>query len=272
VFDNDFAVRVVREYGWAHSLSMDSEAAQKKKQSPVGLPFVIHLGEGIDKRSEDEVTELHRLGALDEDTVLVHGLALDSKGRALVRESGAGLIWCPSSNMFLFGRTLSARVIESLPRLALGSDSPLTAVGDLLDEVQFACDLTQLHPDALYRLVTSQSAQLLRLREGQGSLRPGGVADIVAVRDRGLSPGETLRSLSYREVELVLIGGRVHAASDELWQRLPEVARARLQPITVEGTLRWIRAPLERLFRETEPHLPDGIFLGGKRVSFAAGH
>src|SRR5580704_1147043 len=76
VFDNDFAVRVLREYTWAHSLSMDSEAALKKKQSPRGLPFLIHLGEGIDKWSKGELDELHRAGALNEDTILVHGLAL----------------------------------------------------------------------------------------------------------------------------------------------------------------------------------------------------
>ena len=272
IFDQDFAVRVLREYGWAHSMTMDSGVAQKKRQTQPGLPFVIHLGEGIDTRSEDEIIELHRLGALDEDTVLVHGLALDKKGRALLRESGAGLIWCPSSNVFLFGRTVSARVIESMSRLALGSDSPLTAIGDLLDEVRFACGLTQLRPDTMYHLATRRAAQLLRLREGQGSLRPGGIADIVAVRDCGHSPAETLTALSYRDVELVLIAGCVHLASDEIWESLPQGARIGLQPIVVEDTLRWVRAPVERLFRETEPHLPDGIFLGGKRVSFAARH
>jgi hypothetical protein len=45
-----------------------------------------------------------------------------------------------------------------------------------------------------------------------------------------------------------------------------------LQPIIVEDTLRWVRAPLERLFRETEPHLPGGVFLGGKRVSRGTRH
>jgi cytosine/adenosine deaminase-related metal-dependent hydrolase/ubiquinone/menaquinone biosynthesis C-methylase UbiE len=272
VFGDDFAVRVLREYGWAHSLSMDSDAAQKKRQTPAGLPFVIHLGEGVDKRSEDEIAELHRLGALDRDTLLVHGLALDKKGRVLLRESGAGLIWCPSSNAFLFGRTLSARVIKSLPRVALGSDSPLTAAGDLLDEVRFARGVTSLPPEVVYHLVTSQAAELLRLREGQGTLRPGGVADIVAVRDTGRLPAETLTNLSYRDVELVLIGGLVHLASNEIFQRLSEGARVGLQQIVVEDTLRWVRAPLERLFRETEPHLPEGIFLGGKRVSFGARH
>lgn len=272
VFNDNFAVRVVQEYAWAHSLSMDSEAAQKKRQAPAGLPFLIHLGEGIDKQSADEIIELHRCGALDEDTVLVHGLALEKKGRALLRESGAGLIWCPSSNVFLFGRTLPARVIESIPRVALGSDSPLTAIGDLLDEVRFARDISQLHPDLLYHLVTCQAAQLVRLREGQGSLRPGGVADIVAVRDHGRSPAETLTALSYRDVELVLIGGRVHLASDEILQRLPKNTRAGLRPLVVEDTLRWVRAPLERLFRETESHLPGGILLGGKRVSLGTRH
>jgi cytosine/adenosine deaminase-related metal-dependent hydrolase/ubiquinone/menaquinone biosynthesis C-methylase UbiE len=272
VFDSDFAVRVLREYGWAHSMTMDSGVAQKKSQTQAGLPFVIHLGEGIDKRSEDEIKELHRLGALDEDTVLVHGLALDKSGRALLRKSWAGLIWCPSSNVFLFGRTLSPWVIESLPRLALGSDSPLTAIGDLLDEVRFACSFTQLHPDTMYHLVTHRAAQLLRLREGQGRLCSGAIADIIAVRDRGRSPAETLTALTYRDVELVLIGGRVHLASDEIWQRLPHGARIGLQPIVVEDTPRWIRAPLERLFRETEPHLTEGIFLGGKRVNFGTCH
>jgi cytosine/adenosine deaminase-related metal-dependent hydrolase/SAM-dependent methyltransferase len=272
VFDNDFAVRVVREYTWAHSLSMDSDAAQKKKQAPAGLPFVMHLGEGIDKRSEDEIHELHRWGALNEDTVLVHGLALDKKGRALLCESGAGLIWCPSSNVFLFGRTLPARVIESMPRVALGSDSPLTAIGDLLDEVRFAGEVTQLHPDSLYRLVTRQAAKLLRLREGQGSLRPGSVADIVAVRDHGQSPADALVELSYRDVELVLIAGCVHLASAEMLQRLPKDTHAGLQLLVVEDTQRWVRAPLERLFRETESHLPGGVFLGGKRVSLGTRH
>ena len=272
VFENDFAVRVLREYGWAHSLSMDSGAAKKKRQTQAGLPFVIHLGEGTDKRSEGEITELQCLGALDEDTVIVHGLALDKRGRALLRESGAGLIWCASSNVFLFGRTLQGPVIESMPRLALGSDSPLTAVGDLLDEVRFAHDISQLHSDVLYRLVTNQAAQLLRLREGQGRLRPGGVADIVAVRDLGRSPAETLAALSYRDIELVLVGGCVHLASDEMWQRLPPKCRIGLQPIVVEDTMRWVRAPLDRLFRETEPHLPGEVFLGGKRVSFGTRH
>jgi cytosine/adenosine deaminase-related metal-dependent hydrolase/SAM-dependent methyltransferase len=267
VFDEEFAVRVVRHYGWAHSIVMDAEAAAKKGQTPPGHPFLIHLAEGIDPQSEQEIFELHRAGALDENTVVIHGLALNKKGRELLRLSGAGLIWCPSSNIFLFGRTLSARDIQSLPNVALGSDSPLTADGDLLDELRFALGVTQLPVEKLYGFVTRQAAKMLKLLEGQGVIRAGGVADIVAVRDRGQSPAQTLASLSYRDIELVMIGGRVHLASDEMLRRLPDTMQKELQPLAVENAVRWIRAPLDRLFRETAVHLPGGIFLGGKRVS-----
>jgi cytosine/adenosine deaminase-related metal-dependent hydrolase/SAM-dependent methyltransferase len=267
VFDGEFAVRVVRDYGWAHSMTMDAEVAAKKGQTPAGQPFLIHLAEGIDSQSEQEIFELHRAGALNENTVVIHGLALKGRGRELLRVSGAGLIWCPSSNIFLFGRTLSARDIESLPNVALGSDSPLTAEGDLLDELRFALGLAQLPIETLYSFVTRQAAQMLRLQEGQGVIRVGGVADIVAVRDTGQSPAQTLASLSYRDIEFVMIGGRVHLASDEVLRRLPDNMQKELQPLALEGSVRWVRAPLARLFRETAVHLPGGILLGGKRVS-----
>jgi cytosine/adenosine deaminase-related metal-dependent hydrolase/ubiquinone/menaquinone biosynthesis C-methylase UbiE len=266
VFDNNFVVRVVREYGWAHSLALDADAVAKKRATPTGRPFLIHLAEGIDADSGQELGALHRAGALNKDTVIIHGLGLTEEDRELLRDSGAGLIWCPSSNLFLFGRTLSANSIESLPHVALGSDSPLTAEGDLLDEVRLAIRSTQLVPETVYKLVTHQAARILRLDQGQGSIRAGGVADLFAVRDMGQLPAQALMELSYQHVELVLIGGQVHLASDEIAQRLSDQAKLGLQPLLIDETLRWVRAPLDWLFRETESHLPEGIFLCGKQV------
>jgi cytosine/adenosine deaminase-related metal-dependent hydrolase/SAM-dependent methyltransferase len=271
VFKNKFVVRVVREYGWAHSLSLDSEVAAKKRATPVDQPFLLHLAEGIDEDSQLELRALHRAGALDKNTIIIHGLALSEKDHELLRTSGGGLIWCPSSNVFLFGSTLPSGGLQSLSELALGSDSPLTAEGDLLDEVRFAYRATNLPPTKLFRCITRDAARILRLQQGQGSFQVDGVADLFAVRDRGQSPAETLAELSYRDVELVLVGGRVHLASDQIVRRLPHHARKGLQPLLIEETLRWIRVPLDWLFRETEPYLPEGIFLSGKRVRLGVG-
>ncbi|MGB7726876.1 MAG: amidohydrolase family protein, partial [Candidatus Acidiferrum sp.] len=241
-------------------------AALKKKTTPKGQPFLIHLAEGIDEKSSEEIFDLHRAGALDKNTVIIHGLGLGEVGSAAIRAADAGLIWCPSSNLFLFGRSMPGSDIAKLPKVSLGSDSPLTAQGDLLDEVRCAREaLHTLAPD-LYRYVTSQPAQLLGLKDGEGTFRVGGIADLIAVRDTGSSPAQTLCKLSYRDVELVLLGGRVQLASAELRKRLPDSACAGLQPLSVEGILRWVRAPLERLFSETEAHLDGPIYLGGKQV------
>jgi cytosine/adenosine deaminase-related metal-dependent hydrolase/ubiquinone/menaquinone biosynthesis C-methylase UbiE len=266
VFSDGFVIRVLRDYTWAHSLSLEPAAALKKRKSPKDRPFFIHLAEGIDERSGEEIFDLERAGALDSDTVVIHGLGIGATGRLLMRSAGAGLIWCPSSNLFLFGEALTRDEIQQFGRVALGSDSPLTAQGDLLDEVRCAHQLLQTPPAALYSYVTGQPARLLGLKNGEGTLRVGSFADLVAVRDLGLPPAETLTALSYREIELVLLAGRVQLASPEIKQRLPQSACEGLQPLSIEGTIRWIRAPLDQLFEETVAHLQGEIYLGGKQV------
>jgi cytosine/adenosine deaminase-related metal-dependent hydrolase len=199
--------------------------------------------------------------------VIIHGLGLGAEGSALLRSAHAGLIWCPSSNLFLFGRTLSSEEIRAFHKVALGSDSPLTAQGDFLDEVRCASQVLHTPSVDLYDYVTRKAAQLLQLRNGEGKIRVGGVADLVAVRESGLTPAETLARLSYREVELVVLRGRVQLSSATVRQRLPRTLCEGLQPLSIDGVVRWIRAPLGRLFEQTVRHLHGDIYLGGKRVS-----
>jgi len=266
LFSGDFIVRVLKDYGWAHSLALDPGAAQKKKDTPPGQRFFMHLAEGIDEQSSQEIFKLSQDGGLDGDTVIIHGLGMDATGGALLRSVGAGLIWCPSSNLFLFGTSMSPGKIRRFPKVALGSDSPLSADGDLLDEVRCAHTLLQTPAAETYEYVTRRSAELVGLKNGEGAFRVGGVADLVAVHDTGLTAAETLATLSYREIGLVLLAGRVQLVSPQLKDRLPARTCEGLQPLEIGNTARWIRAPLERLFEETTPHLGGDIYLGGKRV------
>lgn len=269
VFNEQFPVRVLKDFAWAHSLQLDPEAAKKKRATPAGQRFFLHLAEGIDQQSRNEIRELHRQGALDDDTVIIHGLALDAENQALLRQSGASLVWCPSSNLFLFGQSLSSEQLDSLPNVALGSDSPLTADGDLLDEIRCAHQVLGMQPTAIYDYVTKQAAHVAGVKDGEGTLRAGATADFIAVRDTGRIPADALAEASYRDVELVVLAGRVQMASPEIKQRLPEHCAEGLQALSVEGTIRWIHAPLDRLFAQTLEHLHGPIYLGGKQVSRA---
>jgi cytosine/adenosine deaminase-related metal-dependent hydrolase len=204
---------------------------------------------------------------LNERTVLVHGLAITPEAVSLLNQCHAAVIICPTSNQFLFHVSPSSAFVNSLNNVILGSDSPLTAAGDLLDEIRFAHAKIGLEASFLYDMVTTRSAEVLRLANGEGRLRPGSIADIVAVPDRGSSPAETIANLTLAQVELVILSGRIQLASPKLFQRFPVKLREGLQLLNIGGVQRWVRAPIGTLLAEARRVLGNNIQLGGKRIS-----
>jgi len=264
---SDFPVRVVSEYGWAHSLSTGGDLRRARAATPPARAFIVHACEGVDERSRGEVWELDRLGVLDPATVLVHGLALEPEGVELVKQRRASLIVCPSSNQFLFLKLPDIPLLREIRLLALGSDSPLTAAGDLLDEIRFCISSCGIMPRDVYRMVTTDAARVLKLDHVEGSIDQSGVGDVIAVRDTGLEAAEILPSLAISDVELVMIGGRVQLISDGLRDRLPASMLHGLEPMAVGGMLRWLRAPVEEMVRRTKAALDgDQVRLGGRAI------
>jgi hypothetical protein len=185
-----------------------------------------------------------------------------------MRERRASLIVCPSSNHFLFGKLPDLALLGTVEMVALGSDSPLTATGDLLDELRFAISPCKLAAETAYRMVTTAPAAQLRLDETDGTIRLSGAADLIAVRDTGLTPALRLAELSMKDIELVIVGGRLQLASDAIRRRLSPRLRKTLQPLHVDGTLRWLRAPVTQLLRQAEIILGSGqVRLGGRLLT-----
>ena len=264
----DFPVRVIQNYGWGHSLALGGDLCAARAVTPEEYPFIIHACEGTDKIARAELSGLDRLGLLNSYTVLVHGLAIDAAGVALIEQKRASLIVCPSSNSFLFEQVPDMSVLGNITNLALGNDSPLTAQGDLLDEVRFAIGACRISDHTAYRMVTEAPASILRLRDAQGSLSINGVADFFAVRDTGQEAVERLPSLSMHDVELVMIAGKVQLASEAIVDRISPSDRQGLEPLVIDGTVRWLRAPIEELLRKTECVLGKGeVRLGSRQIS-----
>jgi hypothetical protein len=263
----DFPIRVVQEYGWGHSLALGGDLLKARAATPDGKAFILHACEGLDEQAHAELAGLDRLGLLDAGVVLVHGLAIDEAGVVLARERRVSLIVCPSSNHFLFGKLPDMGLLGTIENVVLGNDSPLTAEGDLLDEIRFAIRHCGIQPDAVYRMVTEAPAAVLRLGGKEGSIEATGVGDVMAVRDTGQAPAGRLQALSMHEVEFVMIGGIVQLASETIMERLPNGAMQGLEPLWIDGTIRWLRAPVKELLRKAEEVLgKDEVRLGGKPV------
>jgi cytosine/adenosine deaminase-related metal-dependent hydrolase len=197
-----YPIRVMTHYGWAHSLYLDGESATREsfQRTPAEWPWIIHAAEGVDAEAREEFWRLDRLGCLQPNTLLVHGVALGAAERRRLAAASAGLIWCPSSNLHLFGATAAVASLAADGRVALGTDSRLTGSRDLLEELAIAAEQAPLTSAELQSMVTGDAARLLRLTD-YGLVR-GARADLLVI-PAGMKLERTRRA----EVRLVVVNG-----------------------------------------------------------------
>jgi cytosine/adenosine deaminase-related metal-dependent hydrolase len=138
VFENGFPVRVVKRFGWAHSLHFSSDLVGRYRAVSKRWPFLIHAAEGTDPSAAAEIQELERLGVLSSRTVLIHGVGIHCDSLEILLRRRASLVWCPSSNLFTLSQTLRPEVLRSALPICLGTDSALTCQGDLASELRVA--------------------------------------------------------------------------------------------------------------------------------------
>jgi cytosine/adenosine deaminase-related metal-dependent hydrolase len=154
LFRPGFPVRVVKGYGWAHSLhfSSDEEIVRSYRATPARTPWYIHLAEGTDAVAGAEYRRLKALGCVGKNTVIVHGVGLREDDLRDALAAIRGLVVCPTTNRYLLGADPPIYRWKHEGKfcrpLAVGSDSRLTADGDWLTEYH-AAGAAQIRPNVL---------------------------------------------------------------------------------------------------------------------------
>jgi cytosine/adenosine deaminase-related metal-dependent hydrolase len=224
-FADGFPIRVAA-LATAHSLGFAREVL------PIALtaPFAMHLAEGIDGGSADEIREVDRLGLLTAHLIAVHVVGADADGVERFRRSGAAVTWCPTSNAFLFARTAPMALLADGVDVLLGSDSLLTGQGSLLEEIRCAHALGMLSNERIEGAVGAVAARRLGLVAP--SLETGAPADLVVL----LRP---LLEATEADVALVVCDGTLRVLSPELIGALGARA-SHGRCIEHGGVMRWI--------------------------------
>jgi cytosine/adenosine deaminase-related metal-dependent hydrolase len=224
-FDAGFPIRVAPVES-AHSLGFGAELPH----ATGGRRFAIHLAEGVDAASAAEVVALAARGLVTRDLLAVHCVGVDDAGIALLRGAGAAIVWCPSSNRFLFGRTAPSELLAPGIDVLLGSDSLLTADGSLLDELRLARALGIVSEERLLDAIGVVAAR--RLGVAEPSLKVGARADVVVLR-------RPLFDATERDVLVVVAGGVLRVVDPALVGALgPAATLGRIE--TSGGVARWI--------------------------------
>jgi cytosine/adenosine deaminase-related metal-dependent hydrolase len=224
-FEDDFPIRVLRVRS-ADSLGMTAGEVEDLAREQ---PYCLHLAEGLDDGAADEVRTLDAKGLLTSDLIAVHGTGMDADGVARFRSSGAALVWCPSSNLFLFGRTTPQTLMAEGLDVLLGTDSRLTGEGDLLDELRCARRLDAISEDRLEESVGAVAAR--RFGFEPALLELGADADFVVL-------SRPLLDASADDVALVIVAGVPRVARPDLGVELSRLIGGG-EEMRVGQVIRW---------------------------------
>lgn len=257
-FGCQFPVRLVERFGWAHSLGMEHApvgahgepggvVAERAAATPAHQPFIVHAAEGVDTVAAQEIHELNAIDSLRPNTVIVHGVAVSIPKWQELFARGVSLVWCPRSNMFLFGQTVCMQRLVQVPgahgRIGLGTDSRVTGSRDLLSELRVAADLG-VSPDHLLAMVTSWAASVLRLDDA-GCTRIGAAADLTVVPANAKTAAEALLKCERGDLDLVVRRGTPIVGSPSL-QPAFATRGIHVRRIDVDGRERLIQAGFAR--------------------------
>jgi cytosine/adenosine deaminase-related metal-dependent hydrolase len=184
-----------------------------------GQPYIIHLAEGLDAETTQEMDTLLAAGALGRNTLIVHGVGLRPLDMQAMAAVGSSLCWCPGSNLYLYEQTADLPALTHAGiNITLGTDSSLSGELNLLEELRTAHRYLvnrggQLALGGrsieqwLVEAVTTRAAQALLRQERCGRIAPGYRADLLVLPDRGLDPYTTLIEAQVSDIALLCRAG-----------------------------------------------------------------
>ena len=208
LFRSDYPVRVLPDYGWTHSLhfSTPAEILMSYQRTSRNHPWCIHLAEGTDDTAAAEYQTLDALGCVQSNTVIIHGVGMTDADTADALERVRAIVRCPTTYEYLLGTVPPLHLTQK--NVLLGSDSRLTAAGDLLDE------LHAINRASLDDMITlfQRSARLLPDNR-QWALTPGQPADFWAYTE---NPRRT-------NLPLVVVNGVPQIGNPALMAQFPQI-------------------------------------------------
>lgn len=249
-FQERLPVSLLNEFGIAHSISTYSPLwgegliREYAKAVENDLPFITRAGEGFDLESKTEISRLHAQGALGTNTVLVNCLSVSENDLDSIAKSGANIVWCPSSNRFLYNEM--APIHSALDRginVSIGTNNSISGSSTLLQEMKTAGSILKDHSgrilssEEIFKMVTSNASSALR-QHFRGKIAKNNFADLLVLSNRSGNPYDDLLGAEPGDIFLLVHNG------------IPLMGDISLEPIFNE-----MMVPFEKIVQQDKTRL-----------------
>ena len=216
-------------------------------------PFVIHVGEGVDLESKEEINELTRWNLFKRKLIAIHGVAMTEKQA----RSFEALIWCPDSNFFLFNATADINKLRQHTKILFGTDSTLSANWNLWEQLRLARRTQQLSDEDLFDSLTTTASDVWGFND-IGSLKTGKGADIVVARQK--NEGDLLDrffDINPADILLVIKKGKVVLFDESMYNPMARLGNQNFSMVSFTKGKKYVKGDLPALLKDIKQYMPQ---------------
>jgi cytosine/adenosine deaminase-related metal-dependent hydrolase len=221
-------------------------------------PYVIHIGEGTDNPSRQEIDELINWNLLKRKIVAVHGVAMNSEQAKYF----AALVWCPASNYFLLNATADIEKLKIKTAILFGTDSTLTSGWNIWEHLRIAKKTNMLSNEELFDSVTSTAAAAWNLKDS-GKIAEKQFADLVIARKKNdMNDFDSFYDINPKDILLILHKGEVKLFDETLKQQLTDsnFSLSNFSSVYIDNALKHVTGDLPKLIDEIKKYYPTSNF------------
>ena len=208
-------------------------------------PVIIHIGEGIDNFSKEEIKTLIRWNLFKKKIIGVHAVSLQKENTKCFQ----AIIWCPVSNYFLFDKTADIHELKGETKIIFGTDSAVSAPGNIWQHLRFARKLKMLDDKSLFDSLTITPAEVWQLKS-LGEIKENYNADLVLAKNKSSKNWDSFYSINPEDIILILKDGKIILWDEEIKNQLTFLnSQKRLfSKVLISGKLKYVAGNLKELF------------------------
>jgi cytosine/adenosine deaminase-related metal-dependent hydrolase len=219
------------------------------------LPVTIHVGEGDDWLSINEIDTLIHWNLLQKKLIGIHAVAM-SEHQAKKFEA---VVWCPQSNYFLLNKTAPVNLLKKHTNLLFGTDSTLTSTWDIWEHLKLARKTKLLDDKTLYEMLNKNAAKTWKLNGGE--IAPGKDADMVVAKTKpGKSGFNAFFAIEPADLLLVMHQGNIRLFDETLLPQLRALDLSGFSEICVKGASKYVQGDLPGLIKKIRTYQPAIAF------------
>ena len=246
---------VYSNYNYLHSLCIEKKWEIKFLFKLNRLPVLIHIGEGTNKGSINEIDKLIKWNIFDKDLIGIHAIAMNEAQSKQFK----AIIWCPDSNSFLYNKTANIPLLKKHTNILFGTDSTLSADWNLWNHLRLARDLNYLNVDELFFSISKTASKVWGLKS-KCKIEINKSADIVICKKKYKNNWESFYSINPEDILLILKNGIVVFIDSELIIQHQNINKDDFDVIYIRSIKKYITKGIRDLIQSIKSLLPKYEF------------